>query len=434
MHGSRTNSRGVAILIGKNFDYKISDLEFDSLGNYISVLLHLSDFSIKIINIYAPNNDSPDFFKFVSEKIVASVHDYCILCGDFNLVLDPAKDCYNYKSINNPNARRYVLEMMNTLYLKDAYRFLNENLRRYTWHRKRLIKCARLDYFLISEPLTDLVDKCMIKQGYRSDHSIVELIVTICRFQRGRGVWKFNCSLLKDKEYLITVNNLIDRERLNYALPVYHPHYVTTISDSEIEFTISDATFLETLLLQARGETIRYASRLKKEASKKEQNIKKEIESLEKNFDKVNLDELDLKKKELENLRKDKMKGVLVRSRAQWLSEGERPSKYFCSLEIFFYVEKTIRKIITDFGKVITDQKEILSEVKNYYATLFKNGDSELSQFDPSEIASLKGARKLSEQDSRSLEGLLKIEEIGTALRAMKNHKCPGIDGFPAEF
>ena len=40
----------------------------------------------------------------------------------------------------------------------------------------------------------------------------------------------------------------------------------------------------------------------------------------------------------------------------------------------------------------------------------------------------------LSENDANSLEGYLTINEISKALKAMKNQKCPGIDGFPAEF
>ena len=32
------------------------------------------------------------------------------------------------------------------------------------------------------------------------------------------------------------------------------------------------------------------------------------------------------------------------------------------------------------------------------------------------------------------LEGKLKLEEISSALKQMKNNKSPGVDGFPAEF
>ena len=434
LNGSQTNARGVAILINKTFEYKIASVERDMIGNLISVSLILNEFTIQIINIYAPNKDSPNFFKSLKEKIELSPSDYCIVCGDFNLVIDPKKDSYNYRHINNPQSRNCLIDTMNSLGLKDAFRFINNDARCYTWHKKNPVKRARLDYFIISENFTDRIEKCNVKPGYRSDHSYIELLVTLCKFERGKGLWKFNCSLLKDKEYLITVNNIIDREKLRYALPVYNPDNITNLQDSSIEFTIPDSDFLEVLLLQIRGETIRYASSLKKKTIRKEENLKQEIENMEKDLDSTNPVHLDLKKKELENIRKDKLNGIMIRSRAQWLSEGEKPSKYFCSLEKFYYTEKTVKRVVTDDGSVITNQKDILNELKNYYQNLFKSKDAELQDCNISDLQSLRGFKKLSSNDANSLEGCLTINEISEALRKMKNQKCPGIDGFPAEF
>ena len=39
---------------------------------------------------------------------------------------------------------------------------------------------------------------------------------------------------------------------------------------------------------------------------------------------------LDVKKKELETIRQETIAASAVRARAQWLNEGEKPSKYFC--------------------------------------------------------------------------------------------------------
>ena len=60
------------------------------------------------------------------------------------------------------------------------------------------------------------------------------------------------------------INNLIDREKLSYALPVYNANNITQLPDSSINFTISDSKFLEVLLLQIRGETIKFGTALKK--------------------------------------------------------------------------------------------------------------------------------------------------------------------------
>ena len=127
-------------------------------------------------------------------------------------------------------------------------------------------------------------------------------------------------------------------------MPVYNPDLIMQIHDSSINFTTSDSLFLETLLLQIRGETMKFASALKKRNLKREIDLKKEIESLENNDGSIDYPELDIKKRELESLRKEKLKGIMIRSRAQWLSEGEKPSKYFCSLEKQYYTEKKGKK------------------------------------------------------------------------------------------
>ena len=60
--GKYTNLRGVAIIFNNNFDYKIIHKEIDNDGNYVMVDLDVSSVSLGLINIYAPNMDSPGFF------------------------------------------------------------------------------------------------------------------------------------------------------------------------------------------------------------------------------------------------------------------------------------------------------------------------------------------------------------------------------------
>ena len=59
----------------------------------------------------------------------------------------------NYKNINNPQARSSLIDVMNTLDLKDVFQCLNNDLRRYTWHCKNPTRHARLDYVLTYKSL-----------------------------------------------------------------------------------------------------------------------------------------------------------------------------------------------------------------------------------------------------------------------------------------
>ena len=157
--------------------------------------------------------DNPSFFRTIENLIAHSDTDYNILCEDFNLVLDPVKDAFNYHDINNPNSRQSVLEIMNAKNLIDIFRLYHD--KRYTWKRKNPIKQARLDYFLISSSMFDLVKTCNIKSSYRSDHSVVKLEIEYSKCQIGKGVWKSKTSLLSNQDYLNTIKALLMKKKLN---------------------------------------------------------------------------------------------------------------------------------------------------------------------------------------------------------------------------
>ena len=61
-----------------------------------------SSVKINFINIYTPNQDDPTFFHNIKAIGNNVESDYIIICGDFNLVMDPALDSFNYR--NNPRA------------------------------------------------------------------------------------------------------------------------------------------------------------------------------------------------------------------------------------------------------------------------------------------------------------------------------------------
>ena len=60
----------------------------------------------------------------------------------------------------------------------DVYRWFDPNKRKYIWTPKLCLKC-RLDYFLATTQMTDLIIDCNIKCGYRSHHSIVKLEICL---------------------------------------------------------------------------------------------------------------------------------------------------------------------------------------------------------------------------------------------------------------
>ena len=131
-----SNARGVAIFMNTNFEFEIYKEKKDPSGNFLLLDMSIEKHKLTLVAIYAPNSDNPQFLQNLDCYITDFGNDSYIICGDFNLVLDPYLDCYNYRHINNPNARKKLLELIESNSLIDPFRQSYPELRRYTWRKK----------------------------------------------------------------------------------------------------------------------------------------------------------------------------------------------------------------------------------------------------------------------------------------------------------
>ena len=123
----------------------------------------------------------------------------------------------------------------------------------------------------------------------------------------------------------------------------------------------------------------------------------------------------------------------MVRAKIKWAEEGEKPTRYFCSLESRNYVNKTIPKVQQENGNTIKTQEEILKEVQKFYSNLYAPQNSEKDINDQDILKNLQHP-VLTNIESSNLEGEITADEISNVLRNMKNNKSPGSDGFTVEF
>ena len=107
-----SNSRGVTILFKNNFEFKVHNSKHDPGGNFLILDVTIDDKRLTLVNIYAPNKDSPDFFNDLKQNIIQQGNINIIVVGDWNLLIDPNMDGNNYKFINNPNSRFKVEELI----------------------------------------------------------------------------------------------------------------------------------------------------------------------------------------------------------------------------------------------------------------------------------------------------------------------------------
>ena len=193
---------------------------------------------------------------------------------------------------------------------------------------------GKIRLVLLTNSMMDIIDNCEIKPSVKLDHCIIELRIKLNNLKLGKGVWK-----------------------LKHALPVYNLDYLTQ-SNNNVQFTIDDDTFLEALILQIRGETIKYSSKFKHEQNLKENQLLNDIEDLQSSHNaQISSDILEDKRLELESIQNEKIKGRMIRSHMQWLTKAEKPTSYFCKLKNTNFVNKTIKKLKLTNNSIITDQK-----------------------------------------------------------------------------
>ena len=424
-------------LINNNFEQKVEKVKTDKNGNYLLIDITVQGRKLTLANVYGPNQDNPQFYNTLFQKISEFENDEIVMCGDWNFVINPDRDYDNYLHINNPRSRQVTLDYMAEHNILDMWRVMNENRKQFTWRRKKPVrKQARLDYFLISDNISQFFMDSQIIPGFRTDHNSIILKLKLHENDRGKGYWKFNNTLLKDKEYVKIVKNVINEVKQTYVLNI---NDVETANNNEtILFNINDQLFLETLLMTIRRNTIKYSSEKKKKAQKEEIDLEKEIERLEQEIsnnllctDYNNMQLLEQKKNSLINIRRNKIEGAMLRSKCRYQDLGEKPSKYFFNLENKNYTSKVINKLVSDEGTEYTETQEILNLQKEFYQKLY----SQNQELNDEEIETLIGENsdKLSDADSNLLEGELKYFELLQALKNMKNEKSPGQDGFTVE-
>ncbi|MCU7951650.1 MAG: reverse transcriptase family protein, partial [gamma proteobacterium symbiont of Bathyaustriella thionipta] len=219
-----------------------------------------------------------------------------------------------------------------------------------------------------------------------------------------------------------------------YMLPVYNTNVVENIPDCDMQFVINDQLFLDVLLMELRGQSISYACHINKQRNNRENELIKKIGEIEGSVNENNMDRLETLKTELFEIRQEKLKGHIIRSKAQYIDKGEKPTKYFCGLEKHNYTSKAMHRLEMADGTILNNQSEILQETENYYKKLYASRDDSLDKIDLKDYIGEINMNKLRDCQTNQLEGMLTLSEISATLKSMKNEKSPGLSGFSAEF
>ena len=415
-HGQK-NARGVAILFSKQLNVVIHNVISSNDGRFLILYCSLEDTKILIVNVYAPNEDSPDFFTRLFHEIDRFAPDHYIMFGDYNLAVDPLVDRQGTVTNNNKASKILVSSIIEREIL-DLWRHMKPDQNGFTWRKpgRNGYKFSRLDYIFVSECFLQYVNSVEIVPGFRSDHSFISMDFQFYKNRRGKGYWKFNAQLLRDNEYLEKINKLLDIELAqNYK---------------------SIRTKWEMIKLAVRSSTLQYSARKAKSKRNTVAALEKKLQFIQNKQQNLLGIKLQKSEEQVMKLRKDigiivaqHTKSAAFRSGTNWHMYSEKPTKYFLNLERRNKVKKTIARLKNDSGKLITNDNEILKELKSFYQKLYTATES----IDTSYIENL-DVPQITESQKLQADADITLEELGKAVRDLKNLKCPGTDGIGIDF
>ena len=419
-----SKSAGVAILVKDT--YKIKKIIKDEDGRYVQAVVDFGEGQASFISLYAPNRNPARNTFFASLTGLIDLSRPTFVAGDFNSVLDPAKDRMRDPSyVAGPAAqqRESIPALESLMSFSQTYplwRQLHPGRTAYSWTHGDGTRASRIDMVWAPTALSNYIKGCEYHPSFLSDHQylLVEFSLNE-QFDSGPGVWKLNASLLQDPEYLNLINS-------------FWSHWQSMENHADFP-SLMDWWDQGKFYLREVSRTFARAKAADKRGRKT--SLTKEMHALKEAFDRGDrtaFARLCAVQQELRDIALYEAKGAQVRARCQWAEEGETSSSYFLNLESKHHARQTMYSIRDPAtGLVRHDPFEILGVWRAYYDTLFTAQvcdpiaqDAMLSQL----------TRRLSQAERAGCEGCLTVDECWAALWGMPHGKTPGSDGLPMEF
>jgi hypothetical protein len=406
-------------MLKKGINYKLISQYNCSEGRFVVINIEIDGIGMTIANIYAPNDirERIAYFANVTELInMHALYQNVMIGGDFNSVVNRE----DRQTSNLDGTSTHLNSFINNLHLNDAWRDKNEGNIEYTYiDPSRNMRNSRIDLWLISDSIANIVKSCNIKQSPSPDHKAVVMEISMNNKNRGKGYWKLNSSLIEDPSYVEVITELITKTIDEYdhflSKSELWEYLKQLIKEHSIKFSIAKS-------IAKKNEILTLEERIDKIDTALKTNINPTLQNDRKTL-----------KLQLDKLYTEKSKGYHIRARAKWLEEGEKSTAYFCGLEKSRQSNNCIYGIRNKYGQLNTSDEEILNVAHDYYETLYstkqtdaKSADEYIQRLTPEQI--------LTDIEKDSCEGEITMDECKMAVSNLKDNKSPGLDGITSEF
>lgn len=390
-HGSGRR-RGVAILLHSSLQFCLHSEITDKEGRFILVNGSICGAKVSMLNIYAPNESNPNFFKKICEMIIEKSKGIFLIGGDFNCILSNRMD-KNPPSFAMPSGTSRILkQMMEDLGLIDAWRHIHPRDRDYTFYSNPHSSYSRIDYFFVAKNESYRVLDCKIHNITLSDHAPVSLIWDLGRCYNP-SLWRLNVSLLNDNAFKDYIKVELDQ-------------YLLFNDTSET----SPGILWEAAKAVLRGRIISFASAKARLREAKRKELEEQIKQLEQRhksqLSTSDLTQLNEARRALGDLLTDNAERNLRFLKQRYYEHGSRASKLLA-----FQLKKQMSLTVVQKIKNNDPDKPFLykpDEISGAFATFYKKLYSNMDTCTEFEkiYAYLESINlpKLSDEDSQAID------------------------------
>ena len=264
-HGT-AHSKGVCTLLNPSCTFQLSSIQTHPQGRFLIAKIIIEEECYYTTNVYAPNDfrDQDDLIKTLSEQVISKTDtSKVIIAGDWNTTLNQI-DKRGGLPWKPKRYRNALIDLMEEVNLIDIYRQLYPSSKSFTFESRPLNLKSRIDFFLISRPLSSDVKNAEIRVSIAPDHKSIFLNIEIkSEFQRGLGLWKFNNSLLEDENY-------------KELIAFYYPQILQKHSD-----VVDKQLLWELIKMELRSKTIRFSKSKRYSSKCKEETLQNELQELD---------------------------------------------------------------------------------------------------------------------------------------------------------
>uniref|UniRef100_A0A6I8T218 exodeoxyribonuclease III n=1 Tax=Xenopus tropicalis TaxID=8364 RepID=A0A6I8T218_XENTR len=354
-----TKVRGTAIVLSNDLHLEILATKIDPQGNYTFLKGKLNSVTYTFASIYLSNKEQVDIMNKIHDTLLLFAEGTLIVGGDFNTPLEPRLDCSTGTTSLPFKQIKRIKRQLYSLQLSDCWRIFYPQDKNYTFYSHSHETYSRIDYIFLSHKALDEVQKATIGSITWSDHAPVFLDLSLNTISKKHFSWKINDSLLKNSDTL---------ETLTKATKEYFENNTNTASNAILEW--------EAYKCYIRGIAIQQGAKIKKERTKKKQELLSHIKNLEllhkTSRASQSLTELTIARQELKAILQTETNRAAFLLKKMFYDHGNKCSKMLARMLKSKEQKNHIFKMKSSTGQVTDSPKEIQKILTEFYSKLYQ--------------------------------------------------------------